>query len=83
MEAVRVRAARQGEGLRRRSYEGVGMLPSEKVERRIRRIGLTILILMALYMLVWLVGFISRIFRSAVEQRELPPEARSRVVEIA
>ena len=76
-------AGERGEGLRRRSHEGVGMLPSERVERRIRRIGLAILILIALYALVWLVGFISRIFRSAVEQREIPPEARLRVVEIA
>ena len=46
-------------------------------------IGLVILALMALYSLVWLVGFISRIFNRAVEQREIPPEARARVVEIA
>jgi len=59
------------------------MLPSEKVERLIRRIGLAILVLIALYCLVWLVGFISRIFHRALEQREIPPEARSRVVEIA
>ena len=59
------------------------MLPSEKAERRIRMIGLAILAVMALYVLVWLVGFISRIFNRAVEQREGPPEARARVVEIA
>ena len=50
------------------------MLPSERSERWTWRLGLTVLVLMALFILVWLVGFISRTFRQAVQQRELPPD---------
>ena len=51
------------------------MLPSEKAERWVRRIGYAALILIALYVIVWLASFISRITRQALEQRAVPTEA--------
>jgi len=58
------------------------MLPSERAERFVRRLGCAALILLALYILVWLFGFVSRTFRGAVEQRELPEDARSPLVQV-
>ncbi len=52
------------------------MLPSEKAELWVRRIGIAILILMALYIAIWGFRFISGRFRKAMEQREFPAEAR-------
>ena len=58
------------------------MLPSEKSELWVRRIGYTGLILIALYIIVWLVRFISSTYGKAMEQREIPPEARAPVVRV-
>ena len=51
------------------------MLPSEKAERWVRRIGYLALILILLFVIWWLVGFIGRAARRSLEQREAPPEA--------
>jgi hypothetical protein len=53
------------------------MLPAEKSERWVRRIGYLALILMAIIIIVWLVGFISRVTRMSLEQREAPEEGRA------
>jgi len=58
------------------------MLPSEKSELWVRRVGYAALILMALYIIVWIFRFISGHYRKALEQREFPPEARAPVVEL-
>jgi len=55
------------------------MLPSEKAEIWVRRVGYAALILLALYITIWLVGFIYRNYHRALEQRQFPPEARARV----
>jgi hypothetical protein len=58
------------------------MLPSEKAERWVRRIGYAALILLAIYILRWLVGFIGGTAQKALEQREEHlPESRAPVVE--
>jgi hypothetical protein len=59
------------------------MLPSEKAEMWVRRIGFTVLILIALYITIWLVRFIHGNYHKALEQREPPPEARAPIVSIA
>ncbi len=59
------------------------MLPSERAERWVRRVGYAALILLALYLIVWIFRFISGHYGRALEQREPPPEARARVVEPA
>ncbi len=56
------------------------MLPSEKSELWVRRIGYTALILMALYIIIWLAKFISSNYGKAMDQREIPPEARAPIV---
>ncbi len=56
------------------------MLPSEKSELWVRRIGYIALILIALYIIVWLVRFVSSNYGKAMEQREIPPEARAPAV---
>ena len=49
-----------------------------------RRIGLAICIVMAVYIIVWLVRFIGGTFDKAMEQRDVPvDESRARVVETA
>lgn len=53
------------------------MLPAEKSERLVRRIGYLALILMAIIIIVWLVGFIGRVTRMSLEQREVPEEERA------
>jgi hypothetical protein len=53
------------------------MLPSEKAERWVRRIGYAALILIALYAITWLTSFIFRITRQALRQRTLPGDARA------
>jgi Na+-transporting methylmalonyl-CoA/oxaloacetate decarboxylase gamma subunit len=58
------------------------MLPSEKWELWVRRIGYTVLILMALYIIVWVVRFIGKNYGRAMEQREIPPEARAPIVTV-
>ena len=59
------------------------MLPSEKSELWVRRDGYAALVLMALYIVVWIFQFVSGHYNKALEQRELPPEARASVVELA
>ena len=59
------------------------MLPSEKAELWVRRVGYAALILMALYIVVWIFRFISGHYQKALEQREFPEEAKAaRVVEL-
>jgi hypothetical protein len=53
------------------------MLPAEKAERWVRRIGYLALVLIAAFIILWLVGFINRSMRGYVEQRELPEEGRA------
>jgi len=58
------------------------MLPSEKAELFVRRLGYAVLVLIALYIIVWLFGFVSRAFRQVMEQREIPEDARSPLVQV-
>ena len=51
------------------------MLPAEKSERWVRRILMAVLLLLALYLLIWVISFISRVFGRVLEQRQAPPEA--------
>jgi len=51
------------------------MLPSERSELWLRRIGYALLVAIALYIVIWVTGFIYRVTRQALQQRELPPEA--------
>jgi len=51
------------------------MLPSEKAERWVRRVGYAALILIVLYIIFWVVGFISRIMHRALKQRNLPDDS--------
>lgn len=53
------------------------MLPAEKTERWVRRIGYLALVLIAAYIILCLVGFINRSVRGYVEQREVPEEGRA------
>jgi hypothetical protein len=55
------------------------MLPSEKAERWVRRVGYAALILIALYILVWVVRFIWGNYHKAMEQRQFPAEAKAPV----
>ena len=59
------------------------MLPAEKSELWVRRIGYVGLILMVLYIVVWIAHFIAVRYHKAMEQRQFPPEAKARVVELA
>ena len=59
------------------------MLPGERNERLVRRIGFAILLLMALYVMFWLLRFIGGTFHKAVDQRNVPTEeGAARVVEM-
>ena len=53
------------------------MLPGEKAERWVRRIGYLALVVIAAFIILWLVGFINRSMRGYVEQREVPEEGRA------
>ncbi len=60
------------------------MLPSERNERLVKRIGLAICIAMAIYILIWLVRFISGTFHRALEPRVAPfEEGAAHWVEVA
>lgn len=60
------------------------MLPSERNERLVKRVGVAICVAMALYILVWLVRFIGGTFHKVMEQRDVPMEdGRALVVEAA
>ena len=50
------------------------MLPAEKHERLVRRVGVIVLVLMAGYIIIWLVRFIGGIAHQALEQRSVPIE---------
>lgn len=52
------------------------MLPAEKAERWVRKVGYLALVLIGLYIVVWLVGFIGRTTRQALEQRAVPDETQ-------
>ena len=58
------------------------MLPSEKAELLVRRVGYALLVLIALYIIVWLFGYISRIFKQTVQQRDMPEDARAPLVQV-
>lgn len=58
------------------------MLPAERNERLVKRVGIAICLLMALYIIIWMIRFISGNFHKALEQRNVPvDESRARVVE--
>jgi hypothetical protein len=57
------------------------MLPSEKAELWVRRVGYTVLILLALYIVQWIAGFVYRVARQVLEQRRPPPEACLHLIE--
>lgn len=59
------------------------MLPSEKAERWVRRVGYAALILVVLYILIWIVRFIGGAYGRAMQQREPPPEAVAPILEPA
>ncbi len=59
------------------------MLPSEKAERWVRRIGYAALILVVLYILLWITKFISSTYGRAMDQRRPPPEAKAPAAELA
>jgi len=59
------------------------MLPSEKAERWVRRIGYAALALMALYIIIWIAHFIVDNYGKAMKQREFPEEGRAPVAECA
>jgi len=48
-----------------------------------RRVGYAILVAIALIIVIWLTLFVVRIFHRAVEQRELPADARARLAQTA
>jgi hypothetical protein len=48
------------------------MLPSEKAERWVRRVGYAALVLLAIYILVWLARFVWGNYHKALEQRQAP-----------
>ena len=58
------------------------MLPSEKAETWVRRVGYAALILIALYIVVWLTRFIWGNYHKALKQCQFPPEATAPVVEL-
>jgi len=59
------------------------MLPSEKAERWVRRVGFTALVLIALYIVVWLTRFIWGNYHRAMKQRQLPSDAAAPVVRLS
>ena len=50
------------------------MLPSERNEMLVRRVGVTLIVLMALAVLVWVVSFINRRAHRLLQQRSIPVE---------
>ena len=50
------------------------MLPSERSEILVRRLGLTVLVLMALGIAVWVARLVSRTSHRLLEQRAIPVE---------
>ncbi len=59
------------------------MLPSEKAERWVRRVGYAALALVVLYIVIWVVRFVSGAYGRAMEQRQAPPEGQAAMVEPA
>ncbi len=59
------------------------MLPSEKAERWVRRVGYAALILVFLYIVIWIARFIGGAYGRAMEQRKPPPEAAAAIREPA
>ena len=61
------------------------MLPSERNERWVQRIGFLILAVMVIYIIVWILRFIGGIWHKGLEERNIPTEegARPALVEIA
>ncbi len=58
------------------------MLPSEKAERWVKRVGFAALVLIALYILIWLARFVWGNYHKALEQRQLPPDARAPIMRL-
>jgi hypothetical protein len=52
------------------------MLPGEKAERWVRQIGYLALVLIGLYIVVWVSGFIWRVTRQVLVQRAVPDETQ-------
>ncbi len=52
------------------------MLPGEKAERWVRRVGYLALVLIGLYIVVWISGFIWRVTRQVLEQSAVPDETQ-------
>jgi hypothetical protein len=50
------------------------MLPAERNERLVRRVGFAILLLIALYIVIWLVRFVGGITHRALDQRNVPTD---------
>jgi formate-dependent nitrite reductase membrane component NrfD len=48
------------------------MLPSERNERLVWRVGVTLIVLMILVVLVWMVRFINRRAHRLLQQRNIP-----------
>jgi hypothetical protein len=60
------------------------MLPSERNERLVWRISLALIILMALFVVIWTARFINRRAHRLLQQRNIPvDEGRARVMEMA
>jgi hypothetical protein len=60
------------------------MLPSERNEKLVWRISLALIVLMALFVVVWTVRFINRRAQRLLQQRNIPvEEGRARVMETA
>lgn len=60
----------------------VMMLPSERNERWVRRILFAALILIALYLVLWLIRFVTPIWGRVLQQRQPPPEAIVRTTRV-
>ena len=50
------------------------MLPAERNERWVMRIGVAVLILLALFITVWIVRFVRRNADRVMKQRDIPTE---------
>jgi hypothetical protein len=50
------------------------MLPAERNERWVMRIGVAVLILMALFLTIWIARFVKRNADRVMKQRDIPTE---------
>ncbi|MFB3882158.1 MAG: hypothetical protein ACE149_12900 [Armatimonadota bacterium] len=47
-----------------------------------KRVGFAALVLIALYILIWLARFVWGNYHKALEQRQLPPDARAPIMRL-